>query len=309
MSGTPIAVAPRLDPVQSGWIEQAVAAGGGVVVEPPAAEGLIWMNSRSSEGLAEVLDKGPNIRWVQLPLAGIERFVATGLLSDGRTWTCAKGLYSQPVAEHALALGLAGMRSIGRSLRAQTWERPTGRLLHGRDVCIVGGGGITEALLCLLEPFATDNTVVRAHPTSMEGAHRVLGTEGLDQALAQADLVVLALALTPETEGLIGQAELAAMRPTAWLVNVARGAHVRTGELVAALEEGSIGGAALDVTDPEPLPDGHPLWSLPNAIITPHVANTPAMALGPLSERIRENVARFTRGDALVGLVDPALGY
>jgi phosphoglycerate dehydrogenase-like enzyme len=92
-------------------------------------------------------------------------------------------------------------------------------------------------------------------------------------------------------------------------VNVARGPHIVTDDLVAALRDGAIGGAGLDVTDPEPLPEGHPLWSLPNCIITPHVANTPDMAQPLLAERITQNVRRFGRGEELIGPVDPELGY
>jgi phosphoglycerate dehydrogenase-like enzyme len=99
------------------------------------------------------------------------------------------------------------------------------------------------------------------------------------------------------------------MRPGAWLVNVARGRHVDTGALVEALTEGRIGGAALDVTDPEPLPDGHPLWDLERCIITPHVAGTAEMTDHLLARRIRDNVTRFTAGQPLIGLVDPVLGY
>ena len=110
--------------------------------------------------------------------------------------------------------------------------------------------------------------------------------------------MVLALALTPETVGLIDARRLALMPSHAWLVNVARGRHVVTSDLVAALRAGAIGGAALDVTEPEPLPDGHPLWSLPNCMITPHTANTPEMALPLLSARITENVRRYASGRA-----------
>ncbi len=120
---------------------------------------------------------------------------------------------------------------------------------------------------------------------------------------------MLALALTPRTVGVIGTEELRLMEEHAWLVNVARGRHVRTADLVVALREGWIGGAGLDVTDPEPLPDGHPLWDLANCIITPHVANTAEMAVVPLSARIRENVRRFGAGEELLGPVVPALGY
>jgi phosphoglycerate dehydrogenase-like enzyme len=99
------------------------------------------------------------------------------------------------------------------------------------------------------------------------------------------------------------------MRTDSWLVNVARGRHVDTGALVAALRRGAIGGAALDVTDPEPLPDGHPLWQLENCIITPHTADTPEMVERLLARRIRDNVARFAASEPLLGLVDPAAGY
>src|SRR5205085_8077075 len=118
----------------------------------------------------------------------------------------------------------------------------------------------------------------------------------------------LALALTPETTGIIGAGELALMDGDAWLVNVARGPHVVTDALVEALQSRQIGGAALDVTDPEPLPDGHPLWDLDNCLITPHTADTPEMTAPLLAERVRENVGRLARGEQLIGLVDPALG-
>jgi hypothetical protein len=107
----------------------------------------------------------------------------------------------------------------------------------------------------------------------------------------------------------VDAAALHAMEEHAWLVNVGRGGHVVTDDLVAALRDGTIAGAGLDVTHPEPLPDGHPLWELPNCIITPHTANTLDMVVPQLTERIRENVRRFGAGEPLVGLVDPELGY
>jgi phosphoglycerate dehydrogenase-like enzyme len=143
----------------------------------------------------------------------------------------------------------------------------------------------------------------------MRGAAHVIGDDALHEALDGAVGVVLALALTPDTEGIIGRAELARMSERGWLVNVARGKHIVTDELVEALRGGVIGGAGLDVTDPEPLPDDHPLWSVRNCIITPHVANTPEMALPLLAARITENVRRWASGEPLIGLVDPSLGY
>ena len=131
----------------------------------------------------------------------------------------------------------------------------------------------------------------------------------LAEALAGARAVILTLALTPQTRGLIGRAELAAMERDGWLVNVARGGLVDTGALVDALLAGQIGGAALDVTDPEPLPPGHPLWDLPNCLITPHTADTEEMIRPLLADRIADNVRRLAAGQELVGQVDPDLGY
>jgi phosphoglycerate dehydrogenase-like enzyme len=141
------------------------------------------------------------------------------------------------------------------------------------------------------------------------GVDEVLESDRLIDALTGADVVVLALALTPETVGIISRSELEAMQDHAWIINVARGGHIVTDDLVWALENNIIGGAALDVTDPEPLPPSHPLWSLPNCIITPHVGNTPEMAIPLLSTRIQENVRRYMRDEELIGLVDVRHGY
>ena len=119
----------------------------------------------------------------------------------------------------------------------------------------------------------------------------------------------VALALTADTVGMLSRNEFEVMEGHAWIVNVARGRHIVTDDLVWALTNGVIGGAALDVTDPEPLPDDHPLWSLPNCIITPHVGNTPDMAVPLLSERIAVNVRRFASGDDLLGPIHVELGY
>jgi phosphoglycerate dehydrogenase-like enzyme len=285
----------------------AIVAGGGHIVPVSAAEALVWGAPRDPESLRITLAGAPQLAWVQLPFAGIETFI--DLVDDDRLWTCGKGVYAEPVAELALALALAGMRHVGSYARAAEWGRPHGRNLIGANVTILGGGGIAEHLLALLAPFDCHVTVVRNRVTEMDGADEVLEPDRYVDALAGADLVVLALALTPETEGMISRSELEQMSSHAWIVNVARGRHIVTDDLVWALEHGVIGGAALDVTEPEPLPAGHPLWSLPNCIITPHVGNTPEMAVPLLAERITTNVRRFANGEPLVGPVHTDLGY
>ncbi len=299
-----IAVAPVGAPA---WVAEAVSDGGGHLVDISEAEGVIWADPRDPDALAGVLDEAGQARWIQLPFAGIENFVH--LIDHDHTWTCGKGVYAGPVAELALALALAGLRGLGDYARAHTWEPPRGRNLRGARVTILGGGGITESLVGLLAPWGCHLTVVRRNVSHLDGVDDVLEADRYPDALPGADVVVLALALTPETEGIIGADELALMEDHTWLINVARGRHVVTGDLVDALRNEVIGGAGLDVTDPEPLPDGHPLWSLPNCILTPHVGNTPEMAVPLLAERIIANVRRFGADEELLGPVDVDAGY
>ena len=303
-SSRAIAVQPSNSPE---WVRDAVIAGGGHIVEPAAASAIVWTAARDASGLREVLDTHGHLEWVQVPFAGIENFVP--ILDDDRIWTCGKGVYAEPVAEHALALALAGMRHVAAYSRASQWIGPAGRNLLGAAVTIVGGGGITESLVRLLTPFNCSITVVRRTVVDIDGVDTVVGQENLVDALVGADVVFLALSLTPETVGLIGKPELEVMEPHAWIVNVARGGHIVTDDLVWALQNNVIGGAALDVTAPEPLPEDHPLWTLTNCIITPHVGNTPEMAVPLLSARITENVKRFINDESLVGLVDVRNGY
>ena len=299
-----IALAPEGAP---GWMAEAIVDGGGHVVPLADAEALVWADPRNPEALAAALEAAPDAGWVQLPFAGIENFVH--LIDHDRRWTSGKGVYAEPVAELALSLAVAGMRGLGTYARARSWSPPQGRNLLGGRVTILGGGGITESLVRLLQPWHCHITVVRRTANHLDGVDDVLEADRYADALPGADLVVLALALTPETEGIIAADELSLMEGHAWLVNVARGRHVVTDDLVKALSSGVIGGAGLDVTDPEPLPAGHPLWSLPNCLVTPHVGNTPEMAVPLLARRITANVRRYADGDELLGPVDVDAGY
>ncbi len=299
-------------PEPADWAAEAIRRGGGQAVALDAdPAGLVWTDGGAMAELHRVLQTEPHISWVQLPQAGTERAFQAGVIDRQRRWTSAKGAFAEPVAEHALTLVLAGLRQLPIRARARSWGKPAGESLFGQPVTVVGGGGIAAVLLRLLEPFRAQVTVVRrhAHAELLPGAARTLGPDRLPETLAGARAVVLTPALTPQTRGMIGRAELAAMEPDGWLVNVARGGLVDTGALVEALRAGQIGGAALDVTDPEPLPDGHPLWDLPNCLITPHTADTEEMTQPLLADRIAANVRRLATGQKLVGLLDPDLGY
>jgi phosphoglycerate dehydrogenase-like enzyme len=303
---------PRIavGPFPSPFATDAVAAGGGKVVDiADHPDALVWLDPKDVKGLADWLDSAPDIRWVQLPFAGVEPMLSYGLFDHEHIWTCAKGSYAEPVAEHALMLALAGLRHMRTRCEARSWGLPAGLSLYDQKVTILGGGGITTKLLEQLAPFRVEATVVRRRPDPVPGAARTVSTSELHKVLSGSLVVFVALALTPETTGIIGAGELELMDPTAWLVNVARGPHVDTDALVTALRAESIAGAALDVTDPEPLPDGHPLWELPNCIITPHTADTIEMVMPLLALRIRTNVERFAAGEEMVGLVDPDAGY
>jgi phosphoglycerate dehydrogenase-like enzyme len=301
-----VAVAPS----EAAWAVDAIRRGGGDPVRLDQRPfGLVWTDAGAVGELRDVLRGHPEISWVQLPMAGVELVAEAGVLDRRRQWTSAKGAYAEPVAEHALALLLAGLRYLPERARARSWGKPAALTLFDQPLTIVGGGGIAIALLRLLEPFRARATIVRQRAEPVAGAVRTVGSQHLHETLAGARAVVLTLALTPENRGLIGRKELEAMDQQAWLVNVARGALVDTGALVEALRSGQIGGAALDVTDPEPLPTGHPLWDLSNCLITPHTADTEQMTEPLLANRIAENVQRLTTGRELAGRVDPDLGY
>jgi phosphoglycerate dehydrogenase-like enzyme len=299
-----IALAPGPGPE---WLASAIIDGGGHLVPLPECDAIIWAAADDPAGLRAALAAAPRATWVQLPFAGIENFLSD--LDPHLTWTCGKGVYADPVAEIGLALGLAGLRGFGTYARATSWTGQQGRSLIGARVTILGGGGIAESFVRLLQSFDCHITVVRSSVQHMDGVDVVLEADRYADSLPGADLVVLALALTPETEGLIGRDELELMESHAWLVNVARGAHIVTDDLVDALRDGVIGGAGLEVTDPEPLPDDHPLWHMENCLITPHTGTTREMAHPLLAARVEANVRRFAAGQELLGPVDLEAGY
>ena len=296
-------VAPRAGEA----VLDAVRAGGGEPVDVERAEALVWLGF-DAERLLALLHDG--IRWVQLPRAGIEDWLAGEVVDDERLWTTASEAYAGGVAEHVVALLLAGRRRLHDCARATSWNEDNGgQPLFGATIVLVGTGSIGRAVMRLLAPWGMRFLGVSRSGASVEGAERVVRFAELTSVLPEADAVVIAAPSTPETKGLVGREELAAMASRAWLINVARGALVDTDALVEALAAGSIAGAGLDVTDPEPLPDGHPLWSEPRAIITPHRANFGEAADAALFDLVTRQIRRYVAGEELSGRVDTARGY
>lgn len=291
----------------------AVRRGGGEISAADESDGIVWVDPSDPDGLKRAMKSSP-ARWVQLPFAGIEPFVSAGVIDEGHSWTCAKGIYGESCAEHALAFMLVAWHRMHEHIGATRWQpedsSSTERRFHGQaTVAIVGTGGIGGSLASMLEPFDAHVIGVNRSGRSLAGAQRTVVVGELSEVIPDVDFVVLAAATTPETERLFDEGMLARMKPGAWLINVARGALVDTDALVDALRRGEIGGAALDVTAPEPLPEGHPLWELDNCIITPHIANTWVMGLPALCSLIERNVAHFAAGEPLEATVDPKLGY
>ena len=232
-------------------VRRAVRDGGGELVRIEDAEVVVWQDHTGS-GLAAALEHGRQVRWVQLGSAGVDWLFDQAVFSDRYVWTCAKGdVFADSVAEMALLLLLSGIREMRRYVGAASWLPVAGRPLSGTRICIVGGGGIGASLTAKLQPFDAAVTIVRRTVIPVPGAAAVRPRSELPDAVRNANAVVLALPLTNATRGMVGRAVLAAMKPGAWLVNVARGGLVDTAALLDALERGHLGGAALDVTDPE----------------------------------------------------------
>ena len=266
----------------------------------------------------EFLSAAPNVRWVQCWSAGVERYldIAGMRESDAIVMTNARGTSGPVIAEHAFAMLLQltrGLHHYRDEQLAGRWTRGAAAdvtSLAGKTLLVAGMGGIGSEIARRGDGFdmrvlATVRTE-RAAPAFVD---ELRTGEALDELLPQADVVAIALPLTEETMGLFSTQRIARMKPGAILINIARGPIVDTEALVAALESGALGGACLDVTDPEPLPEGHPLWELENVVITPHVAGRAELSSDRRWALILENLGRFSRGERLLNVVDKRLGY
>jgi phosphoglycerate dehydrogenase-like enzyme len=302
-----VALEPKQFPA---YLEAIESAGAKVVPIGPEVRALVWTDYANPQGLADTLQQNPQLQWVQLPFAGVDAF--SEIIQSDPVFTSAKRSYSEPVAEHALMLCMALGRILPERIRATSWGKKHADSLFDAEVLLVGGGGISEQLAKFLLPFRSKVTVIRKRPEQPFGKEfngRVVGFESLDQELPKAQFVVLACALTDETRFLFTRERFGLMRSDSYLVNIARGEVVDQDALLEALANRQIAGAATDVTYPEPLPEGHPMWSEPKLIITPHTADTLPQVTRLFSERLRVNVSAWLSGQELTGIVDKKLGY
>jgi phosphoglycerate dehydrogenase-like enzyme len=269
--------------------------------EGDAALGQVWV---PRSGGAELPDQAffaalPHLRLVQLLSAGAEKFI--GRLPEGVLLCNARGAHTPATAEWAVTATLAAQRGIPFFVREQDagrWSFSTHSSLVGARVLVVGAGDIGQAIGRMLVGFDVDLTYVAR--TARDG---VRSTAELPELLPHADVVIVIVPVTPETTGMVDAGFLAAMRDGALLVNAARGVVVDTDALVAELASGRLR-AALDVADPEPLPDGHPLWSAPGLLLTPHVGGAVPDTNDRAAVAVSNQVRRILAGDQLVNVVD-----
>jgi phosphoglycerate dehydrogenase-like enzyme len=260
-----------------------------------------------------------NLRWVHSSAVGIGPVLSPALVASSVVVSNSKGIHSPAIAEHAIALVLALRRSIHTSVyrqAAREWaqvelEAAVVRPLAETEMLVVGLGTIGERVARMAAALGMRVTAVRRRvdATTPGGIRAVIGPEQIADVLPSIDVVVLAVPTTDETKALIGREELALMKPKAILVNVARGKLVDEDALADALEQRRIAGAGLDAFRVEPLPAGHRLWALPNALITPHSASFTGDYWTPVVDLFLDNVARFKRGAPLRNLVDKVRGY
>jgi phosphoglycerate dehydrogenase-like enzyme len=260
---------------------------------------------------ADIAKAGKRLRWIQVGSAGVENSLPPELVGGPVVLTNTQRIYGPNVADQALALLLALTRGL-REARPGAWEKPATppQELNGKTMLVVGLGGIGTQIARRAHGFGM--RVMAIDPKDLERPGFVFSLDRparLMELLPRADVVVLACPLTAQTRGLIGPEQLKAMKKSAYFINIARGGLVQTEALVAALKDGRLAGAGLDVTDPEPLPAGHPLWKLPNVVISPHLGGQSPEARERQWRLYRENVRRFVAGEPLLCVVDKAKGY
>jgi glyoxylate/hydroxypyruvate reductase len=269
---------------------------------------------------AGMASRSPGLRWIQATSAGIGGFMQrTGLdasvaSGSGLTVTTAGGIHAVPLAEFAVMGALhfiKGVPQLKQRQRARHWERYTTRQLAGQRALVVGLGGMGRQVAASFAALGVEVWGLGRDGAAYDvpALSRVIARDGLDAALPGTGIVVLCCPLTEETAGLIGARQLSLLPPGAVLVNISRGPVVDQAALTAALRDGQLGGACLDVFATEPLPPDDPLWDLDNVIVSPHSASTVATENAALTDLFLDNLARLAAGDPLRNRYDPVRGY
>ena len=288
------------------WYE-GPAEDSGSLAEAEAA----WINILDSDGQARAVAAGPKLKWVHTIQAGVNTWPLQRMRERGLVFTNGAGLAAPAIAEFvvmgmlALIKNLKGLIELQAERRWAPWSLGGGDLAGAR-VLIVGYGSIGREIARRLAAFDVEITGARRHP---EGEPGVIGPDAWRARLAEFDWVVLAAASTSETRSMIGVAELAAMKPGAGIVNVARGDLIDQPALIAALKNGRLGGALLDVTDPEPPPKDDPIWTAPNALLTSHSSAVSQTFYKRAAALFLDNLDRYRSGQPLRNRVDLELGY
>ncbi len=271
-------------------------------------------------GFDRLLARCPELRWVHSATAGVERVLTSDAAERGLIITNARGVFSEPIAEYTMMMILSIVRRLPELIelqRERTWQPLPARELRQVTIGIVGLGSIGRSVARLALAFGARVIGTRKETNAPkdlaepipDGLDRILGHDALSELLAEADFVVLALPLTPETDNLMDSARLAQMKPGSWLINVARGRLVDQRALLRALRDGPLEGAVLDTIWEEPLPSSSPLWDAPGLIITPHTSWSSGRVLDRSIELFCDNLARYRDGREMLNLVDPAAGY
>jgi phosphoglycerate dehydrogenase-like enzyme len=275
----------------------------------PGAE-VVWVHFGLTD-IDTVFRAGTDLKWVTSAATGVDGWPLDVLRERHVVLTNGSGVGAIPISEYVVMGLLAGLKGLPAMVRAQDrreWltSPPTMAELHGKQALVYGYGGIGRAIGDRLRPFGVSVTGVRRNPG---GEADVIAADGWEAHLPETDLLILSVPLTGATSALVGKTELAALPEGAWVANIARGGLIDQEALIAALKSGHLGGAYLDVTDPEPLPAESELWSLPNAIITPHSSWATEHLMERAAEIFVDNFNRYLRGEPLRNLVDMTAGY
>jgi phosphoglycerate dehydrogenase-like enzyme len=268
----------------------------------------------------ELIAGGKQLHWIQVYSAGVDRCAPLPAMREGnKLLTNGQRIASPALAEHSIALMMALVRGLdlyhGNQLQ-QGWKRNVGlegddfMELDGRTVLVVGLGGIGTQVA--RKAHGLGMRVIATRGSRREGPDYVDYVGLSDELLKltpQADVIINTAPLTEQTRGMFNAEFFAAMKPTAYFVSVGRGASTDTDDLIDALNKGELAGAGLDVTDPEPLPEGHPLWTTPRVIITPHVAGRSDRSRERLFTLVKENLRRYVAGEPMLSVVDIERGY